>query len=427
MFLSRYRFAVASLLCCIFVLTVATVQAAERAPTTRLTLHDAIAATLVHNPQLGAFEFQARALTGEKQTAGLRPALQLSSTVENVAGSGDFRGIEGAELTLALSSVIELGGKRDARLNLVTTRQEALATQQRIVELDLLAEVTERFIEAAATEQEVTLLQSALDLATETAQAIKRRVEMGNTPEAELARAQASQSRRLIQLKEVQANFEAAKIKLSAMWGEPDPQFLGISANLMELGNTPDSRQLLAGLKSNPDVLQFANEARLRDAELRLAKSQGSTDVAWSAGVRRLQASKDSALVVGVSIPLFTENRAMGETVTAQANRDSINNARETALLQWRAQLLSLSKAREQAVFEVTTLTRDVIPPLKKAVSGTRNAFEKGRYGYLELASAQTELLDAEVALIEAAQRAHVLRTEIERLSGSSTTQVDAH
>jgi outer membrane protein, heavy metal efflux system len=84
--------------------------------------------------------------------------------------------------------------------------------------------------------------------------------------------------------------------------------------------------------------------------------------------------------------------------------------------------VLGLYHEREAALFEITSLRNDVIPQLKKAVSLTRAAFDKGRYGYLELSTAQHELLEAEAALIDATAKAHLLRAEIERLSGTATT-----
>lgn len=412
----------AVLLSCLLALPVASQTAS--AIGNKLSLRDAIAATLAKNPQLSSFKFRRQALEGERQSAGLNPAFRIETSVENVAGGGEYAGANGAEYTLALSSVIELGGKRDARLGLVTGRQQELAAQQRIVELDLLAEVTRRFIEAVAAQEHLTLQQSTLALARETTRAIEKRVNAGNTPDAELARALANQARMAIQLRRAELGFDAAKVKLSAMWAAAEADFSYVNADLLDLGTLPPINELVTSLASNPDIQLLASEARLRDAEVRLALSQRKTDLEWSAGIRRLQATKDSAFVVGVSVPLFSGQRAAGELATARANRLGVDNKRETALLQLRAQLLGLYQERQAALFEVTSLRNEIIPQLNKAASGARAAFDKGRYGYLELSTTQQELLQAETRLIDAAAEAHLLRAEIERLTGAATTQV---
>lgn len=411
----------AALLSCLLALPVA--SQTTSAIGNKLSLRDAIAATLAKNPQLSSFKFRRQALEGERQTAGLNPAFRIETSVENVAGGGEFAGTNGAEYTLALSSVIELGGKRDARLGLVTGRQQELAAQQRIVELDLLAEVTRRFIEAVAAQQHLRLQQSTLALARETTRAIKKRVDAGNTPDAELARALANQSRMAIQLRRAELGFDAAKVRLSAMWAAAEADFSYVNADLLDLGSLPSISELVSSLASNPDIQLLASEARLRDAEVRLALSQRKTDLEWNAGIRRLQATKDSAFVVGVSVPLFSGKRAAGELATARANRLGVDNKRETAQLQLLAQLVGLYQERQAALFEVTSLRNEIIPQLNKAVSGARTAFDKGRYGYLELSTTQQELLQAETRLIDAAAEAHLLRAEIERLTGAATTQ----
>ena len=390
--------------------------------TKTLTLRDAITATLARNPQLNSFQFRTQMLDGERQTAALTPALRLSTDLENIAGSGSFKGTDSAELTLALSSVIELGDKRDARLGLVTERQQQLAAERDIIELDLLAEVTRRFIDVAAAQQQVALQESTFTLAKETTSAIKRRVDVGNTPDAELARAQANEARAAIGVHRAKLGLNTAKTQLSALWAVTEPDFDSVSADLLSPGEARPLNDLLSGIANNPDIAFFASEARLRDAEMRLALAKSKMDVEWNAGVRRLEATKDSALVVGVSVPLFAGNRGAGELASAKANRQRVESDRDTALLQLRARVIGLYQERDSALYEVESLRTNVIPQLKKAVNSTRDAFDKGRYGYMELHAAQNELLEAETALIAAASNAHLLRVEIERLSGSTTT-----
>ncbi|HWV16637.1 MAG TPA: TolC family protein [Cellvibrio sp.] len=421
MFFLRFGFAIASLLLSATVSAQVTDNKIQTT-TDKLTLRDAIAATLTHNPQLGSFSLRRDAAAGELQTAGLKPGLRLSTELENIGGTGELKDSQSAELTLALSSVIELGNKREARMGVATERQQQLTTQQEIAELDLLAETTRRFIEVAEAQEQVNLQQSTLVLATETANAIKRRIDIGNTPDAELARAKANQARTAIVLQRALASFETAKIKLAALWGETTPAFAAVSADLLNPGNMRPLNDLLAGLEENPDIQLFASESRLRDAELRLALSRRKADLEWSAGVRHLQESKDSALVMGVSVPLFNNNRAIGEVASARANQQITERERDAALLNLRAQLAGLYREREAALFEMASLRNEVIPQLKKAASGTRAAFDKGRYGYLELSAAQRELLEAEAALISAAANSHQLRAEIERLSGNATS-----
>src|SRR5689334_7512413 len=126
MSLFRIRFAlIATLLFCSSAIQVSVQTTADTktASGSKLSLRDAVTATLAQNPQLSSFQFRRQALEGELQTAALRPALRVGATVENAAGTGDYSGTKSAEVTLALSSIIELGDKREARMGVVTERQ----------------------------------------------------------------------------------------------------------------------------------------------------------------------------------------------------------------------------------------------------------------------------------------------------------------
>ncbi len=56
-------------------------------------------------------------------------------------------------------------------------------------------------------------------------------------------------------------------------------------------------------------------------------------------------------------------------------------------------------------------------------MKSTADAFTMGRYSYLELALAQRELLETQMALIDAAVQAQTTRIDIERITGSALTE----
>ena len=385
-----------------------------------ITLGDAIKATLQHNPQLAGYEFRTKALAGEQQTAGLKPQMRLSSQFENIAGSGNFKGVDSGELTLSLSSVIELGGQRDARLGLVTARQQQLESSQRLLTLDLLTQVTQQFIALAAAQEQLVFLQQTQQLAQENITSLSRQVQAGRTPEAELLRAKASLARATISVQKTRQQLNGERIKLSAFWASTQPTFTNVTADLFALPPLVSLPTLISKLDMNPDLAVLGDEVHLRAAELRQAQAERKASVEWSAGVRRLQVSDDSAVVLGVSMPLGAANRASGAIATASANQAGAEQERSTARIKLHAQLISLHGAYEQVLAEVNSLRSDVLPPLKHAMRATAEGFQQGRYSYLELNLAQRELLDAQLALIASAARAHELSTAIERLTGAA-------
>lgn len=398
---------------------------AESVSPTPLTLSKAIKATLENNPQLTGYIYRAKALQAQQQTAALKPEYTLSTELENVAGTNDFSGVGSSELTLSLSSVIEFGDQRDARVNLITARQQQLASKQRVQTLVVLTELTHHFIDLAGIQAQLALKEEASHLVAETVATLTRQINTGRIPEAELLRAKAALAQTTIEVLKTRQQFNSKRRQLSAFWSEPAPTFNTIEADLLVLPALPPLSQLINRLHNNPDVMLLADAVRLRAAELQQQHSEQKPSLEWSAGVRRLQETNDSALVFGISIPLASSQRAAGAIASANAKQQGAEHQQQTALIQIKAQLVNAVEDYEQTLQEIHSLQTDVLPLLKQAIQATENMFNQGRYSYLELNLAQHELLDAQLSLIDAAVRAQNTRIDIERITDSALSTIN--
>lgn len=385
-----------------------------------ISLQDALAVSLQHNPQLTSYKIRRVALAGEQTTAALRPEMRLHSELENVAGSGDFSGIDGAELTLSFASIIELGDQRDARINAVTARQQQLATEQRVAVLDLVAAVNYRFIALLAAQERLLVQEQAQQLAQSLVSSLSKRVQAGRAPQEELLRARAAQAKAALQVSKVRQQVQAEALKLSAYWADSTPDFTHASGDLFALTNPEPLADWQTRLAQNPDLLLLADETRLRAAELRKAEADGQMTLGWSAGVRQLQMTDDTALVAGINIPLASGKRASGAISKARAEQDAATFAADSSKVLLEVRLNQTYSAHSQALTELHSLRDQILPLLQEANRATAAAFDQGRYSSLELALAQRELLEARAALIDAALRVHETRIELERLTASA-------
>jgi cobalt-zinc-cadmium efflux system outer membrane protein len=389
-----------------------------------LSLRDAVQAALDRNPDLALFQFELRANDAQRQQAGLKPAPEAGFSLENFGGTGDAKFLKGAEATLSLSQVIELGGKREARLGAVDAGRDTITAARQAAQLDVIAEVTRRFIAVAEAQEKVRLAERATELAASTAAAADERVQAARAPHVELDRARVAEQRARLQLQSTRSSLEAARQSLAAMWGSDDATLEGqpladVRGELFSLPATGDFTALIARLSQSPDFLRFATEERLRDAELRLATTQRRADLTVGGGIRRMQAGNDFGLVASVSIPLFAGKRADGAIAEAAARRDAVGVEREAALTRAKAELFALHRQLRDAVAIAQSLESTTIPTMEEALTETQYAFERGRYSYLELIDAQREYLALQSERIDASTLAHLLAIEIERLTNA--------
>ena len=383
----------------------------------KLTLTEAIKRTLEQNPSLKVFALRDAGLAGQLETAQLNPAYELDIGTENFAGTKSFSGIDSAELTVSLSSTIEMGGKRDARAGFYNNSRSVLAAQKQVVSLDLLGEVTRRYIDVLAAQERVVLALEANELAKSTLVVVKKRSKAGSTPEAEVKRAKAAQSQSELTLLSEQQQLAYLKVALAALWGDTRPQFSAVSGDLFRFGKDVDFDLLYAKLEKNPVIQVFVAEERLKDAEVRLAKTESTSDFRWSVGVRQFQENNDTALTAGFSMPLFSSSRNKGAVSSALASRNEVFVQREVALLNMHTQLFRAFNNRQQAIISVLKLQNEIVPALKQALKETRQAYERGRYSYLEYVTARQELLSARRSVIEAASAALTYGADIEQLT----------
>ena len=398
---------------------------ASSAASQALTLASAIEQTLASNPELRVYGPRLDADRARAAQAALKPPLELETEVQDAFGTGQASGFDIAETTIALSQVVELGNKRGLRADAAAAGTALTEAERAAAELDVLAEVTRRFIHVAADQEHLGLTMRATALADDNVAAATARVAAARAPDVELRRARVTRARAGVEQEHAEHELLTSRRKLAAMWGDTEARFERVGADLYTLPPSEGYERLVARLASNPDFARFASEERLRDAELRVAEAHARTDLTWRAGLRILSETNDEALVFGVTLPLNASRRARNEIAVARAERTQISAERDAHRVRAEAQLFELFQELRHATTEAEVLRTSVLPEMEAALVATRNAFERGRYSYLEWVDAQRELIDVQGALIDASANAHLYRTEIERLTGEPLSSAE--
>ena len=385
-----------------------------------LTLAAATKKTLSQNPSLNVYKLQDQAVQARRETAALRPAFDLGIEVENFAGAKAAQGFDEADITVSLSSVIELGSKRSARIAVMDSNSGVLRIELQAKALDVLGAMTSQFVSTLALKEQRSLVQQALVLANRTTTTVQERVNAGVAPEAELLRAKALGSQTKISAERIDRQLDIAVVGLSTYWGGRDQLHYELQGDLFNFGEERKFTELWELVVASPVVRTFASQERLRDAELRLAESKNQLDIRWSLGIRRLEGLNDNALVGSLEFPLNSRRRNRGEIAAVRAERAEVGVRREQALNQLYARLFDAYATRSQSIKAVNVLANETIPDLTKALEETQTAFETGLYSYLELIAAQRALIEAKQTYIATAASALQAAVIIEQLTGIS-------
>ena len=379
----------------------------------------AIARTLESNPALLSFGFQVEAQHGRIRQSQLTPSIELAADIENIAGTGGFSGVEGSEATISLAWSLERG-KRKLRSDSALAGLTLLEAEKEQMQLDAAAATARLYLETLADQDQLEIADLAVEFATATVDNVKKRVQAGRTPKADLARAEVELSRAKLEREELEHQLRTDVRRLAAQWGETDPQFKRVAGTLASLP-TPDSfPQLLSRIDENRDLRRLVSERRLREAELRQAQGEDRPDIRLTAGIRQLQLSDDQAFVAGVSIPLGSKKRNLGRTAVARAEIARVDAEQVAARVQVETLLFALYEELKHSIHRANTLRGEILPRAEAALTETQRAYNLGRYTYFELRTAQNEALLAKADYIAALIDAHRQIIEIEALTGAA-------
>jgi outer membrane protein, heavy metal efflux system len=392
-----------------------TEQTAEAAP---LSLTEALSRTMAKSPALAAFTLEIKAREYEALQAGLRPNPELSSEIENVAGSGDFSGTDSVETTLRLSQRIELGDKRSLRRAVGTLDQGLAVEEYQIALLEVLAQTRERFVAVLAARMRVRLADEQAELAAAVLQTIEIRIADGKSAAIEGARFQTLFAEAQLRRERMRQELAVARQTLSASWDSEVVDFSMVQGELEILTPLPDWQEIATLLRKSPQLsLREKVEERSRQA-LVLERANRLPDLTVSLGARNLQETNDNALVAEVSIPLTIFDRNQGAIGAARTRVSKAREEKRNAYLRIRTALAETWQQLRSARHEVETLRDQILPTSQKTFEAVSYGYRAGKFGYLEVLDAQRTLFDTKGRYIDALARYHLASSDLERLLG---------
>lgn len=387
-------------------------------PTYDLTLDRALTLALSRHPELTVLDHEQQARGAVARQAGLPPNPTLSTSFEDIAGSGAFSGMDQMQTTLQWSQPIELGGKRFARSRKASlardlTQWDILAKQNEIT-----AEVTSAFVALLGAQQRHAFLGEATHLAEQVTRIVAERVRAGKVSPIEETKAALALAASQIDLKRADLDLQAAKNTLAATWGSHAPSFHSAKGEMETLAPVAPLTQLILHLDRGPELARWEAELNQRRAAVDLEKAQAVPDLTASVGVRQFSEQGDTAFLVGISLPLPIINRNEGAIEEARIRETKAEVERQATRLRLVTTLTEAHRALVTAYTEASLVKTTLLPRAQEAFDAISEGYRLGKFDLLDVLDAQRTLVSGRMQYLRALTEYHKSAADVEQLVG---------
>ncbi len=311
------------------------------------------------------------------------------------------------QLTVTVSQLVELGGKRSIRINGNAIDQIIAHWDVESQKLNLKKELLHDFIDIAALQESWLIDEKLYEIAKKQAECDVKTLPAEKTSPLEIKKKQlACQSTYLQRLKREQ---ELKKAKNTLFTRLESKDFDGIDFDLFEA----KSPSFPTSIAENPEVNLGRAKLIASWWAWQTEKAAQIPDVNVQVGVTTQKFTQDAAFNAGFSMPLPIFNRNQGGVQRAICDYNAAFFGQEQ-LEKGKKILAELHFKESLFAYEQFVFVRDHLMPLaKEAYDLAKAAHDEKKMDYLDLLDAEASLLNTKGQLIDAAKDYHHKVTEL--------------
>jgi cobalt-zinc-cadmium efflux system outer membrane protein len=365
-------------------------------------------------PSVAAASASVEAATAARRVAGLRPNPEVQAQVENIAGTGVYKGLRSSETTVGVALPLELGGKRQARVGLATARLSRAQIQTEIARADLRLRITQLYIEAAAAERRSEVLGEQAGIAANAFRIASDRVQVGDVGPIEQQRAEVLRINAQIAADSAARQAQAARANLQTLLSTPITGSLDRAWFDRIDGYGPPRPIEVEGTLT---LAAAEADVRTADAQVRVARSLRVPDLTVSTFARRLEATNDTAAVVGISIPIPLFNNGSAFVAQSRSEQTVAVAQRNLALIDTRQAIASAQTEVANAAATARAAGGPGLAAAQEAARIARIGWTQGKFDQLALLDAERTLSQTRQTYVDALAAYHDAQARLDRLT----------
>ena len=319
------------------------------------------------------------------------------------------------EYELSFLQRFEIGGQRDHRVAAATAGVTQRTLEVGAETLQAQTAALAAFYRAGHAQEIRRLADEAIGLTEEAVRAAQARYEAGETAILDVNVARVEQARARREQLTAASRFEGAVAELREVLALPAQEPVVIQA-MLRAPDVPAVEALLSRVPERPDLRAVAASLEQAEAELQLVRSSRTPDLFGGVGFRREESEPVIGARIGFTLPLFqrqtgTLATATGRVAELQAARDARRVALEARLRGAYARYVIAAQAAE-------AITSTALPLIGENEQLTRESYQAGKIGLLELLVIRREGFAARRDALDAQLEATLAGIEVRSVAG---------
>lgn len=297
-----------------------------------------------------------------------------------------------------------LNAKRSSQAALIATRDYEL-----VVKTQLIANIANMYYTLLMLDRELEIVEEMTDLTNETWRMMKLQKELGNVNETAVSSAEASYYSVMAQAADLRRSIRETENSLSLVLGQPAQQIARGTFYGQELPSQFSIGIAVEMLNNRPDVHYaemslaecFYNTNQARSQFYPSITISGSGAYTNSSGSGIVNPGKMLLSAVGSLVqPIFQRGQLIANLKVAKAQQEQAFNTWQNAVLSAGSEV-SNALVLYNSSAEKVELDRKSVEALQRSVDMTRMLFHSKSATYLEVITAQTSLLNAQLTQVE--------------------------
>ena len=386
------------------ILTIFATSVAAAGP---LSFEEALNLVFEKHPLLQTFAEREKAVAFQAAQAARLENPELTFSLEDVFGSGEFGGTRSSETTLELAQTLPLFGKRQRRREAVLANREILRAALEEARLKLFRETARAFAEALYAQHKVKLFEELVGLSRKLLEVAEAKFSAGKVPETEKIRAEIVVSETEVRLKNAREELQGALDRLARLWKGTAPA--AVSGNLFRMETLP----AWFAPERHPRLRRFQAEIKRLEKEVALSRAEALPDITVSAGVRWYNESDEQAYLFGLSLPLPLWNRNQDQVAALRREITAVRLDLRAEEITLRREFTRVKSALTRVLHEISTLENELLPRAREIYRRNLEAYRFGKMEFLRVLDAQRTLFELRLSRLEAYRRYQVLRAEV--------------